>query len=318
MKLAYPVVLDGDGGPAWGYRTVAAGLRGALEAAGVEWDGEAPVALHVTPPHLFAPLPGRRNVLLTMVEFDQVAPELCWAIAQADLVLVPSEHNRVALKHAGLRRPIRVVPLGLGAAHAAPVPPRPPGPFRFLWVGQAEVRKGWNLVNGAFAEAFRDPRWNVELVMKTIPTAGASRGFTGGSGRIRVIAEAYTDAQLAGLYRACHAFVFPTYGEGWGMPVLEAMAAECLVLAPMHTGLLEFFDDGVGWSLPWHRVRADYGGPVAAYQTDGGALVAALRWATAATAEAVARVTARARARALTFTWAASARELLTMLHAMG
>jgi glycosyltransferase involved in cell wall biosynthesis len=176
------------------------------------------------------------------------------------------------------------------------------------------MRKGPHLVNAAFAAAFRGTA-DVALVMKTVPNSGAAAGFTGATGRVRVIAEAYTDAQMAALYRSAHAFVFPSYGEGWGMPVLEAMAAGCLVLAPTHTGLAEFFDESVGWVLPWHRRPATYGVPVTVYEPDGQALVWALRQALAAPpAGEIARRTARARATALRFTWAASATAVLDAL----
>jgi alpha-1,3-rhamnosyl/mannosyltransferase len=38
------------------------------------------------------------------------------------------------------------------------------------------------------------------------------------------------DALLADLYRACHVFVYPSLDEGFGLPVLEAMASGCVVV----------------------------------------------------------------------------------------
>lgn len=312
MKLAWPVRIGGTGGPTRGYRHVSESLQAALEAEGVTWDDAAPVALHVSPPHLFEPFADRVNVLLTMVETDQQPPDLIWRMNQADVLLVPCRHNATVLRWAGVRCPIRVVPLGMGEAHRVPVPPRPDGPTRLLWVGQASVRKGWHLVAEAFLAAF-PARTDVELVMKTIPTAGAAHGFVQATGRVRVIAEAYSDDEMAALYRSAHVFVFPSYGEGWGLPVLEAMAAECLVLAPVHTGLETFFDAGVGVVLPWHRQAARYGVPVSVYAPDGEALVAAMQRAVGMHA-ATAGLRARARARALTFTWAQTARRVLAAL----
>jgi glycosyltransferase involved in cell wall biosynthesis len=304
--------VGGTGGPTRGYRTVSENLRAALTEAGVEWTEDAATWLHVCPPHLYTGEPGRVNALLTMFESDQVPPDLVWRVSQADVLLVPCEHNRTVLKWAGYRKPIRVVPLAMADAHAVDVPLRPDGPFRFLWVGQPSSRKGPHLVNDAFREAFAG-RESVELVMKTVPNAGAHAGFETGVGRVRVIARAYTDAEMAALYRSAHAFVFPSYGEGWGLPVLEAMAAGCLVLAPVHTGIADFFDPTVGWALPWHRVAARYGVPVSAYEVDAPALVDGLRRARDAW-PLTAGVRARARRRALTFTWTQTARRVLDAL----
>lgn len=313
MKLTWPVRIGGTGGPTRGYRHVSEALQSALTACGVEWETDAPVWLHVSPPHLFEAEPGRVNVLLTMTEVDQQPPDLIWRMNQADMLLVPCTHNQTVLRWAGVRRPIRVVPLAMGDAHRAPVGPRPAGPFRFLWVGQANVRKGWHLVAAAFAAALPD-RPSVELVMKTVPSAGADHGFTRAGGRVRIIADAYTDAEMAALYRSASAFVFPSYGEGWGLPVLEAMAAECLVLAPSHTGLATFFDASVGWVLPWHRTGARYGVSVTAYESDHAELARLMRLAATASPMTTAALRARARARALTFTWADTARRVLAAL----
>jgi glycosyltransferase involved in cell wall biosynthesis len=312
MKLHWPVTISGTGGPTRGYRGVSESLRAALEAAGVEWSEDAPIWLHVCPPHIFEPEPGRINVLLSMLETDQNPPDLIWRMGLADLLIVPCEHNRTVLKWAGYRKPIRVVPLAVGDAHLVDVGPRPDGPFRILWVGQANVRKGPHLVNDAFRDAFGD-RDAVQLVMKTVPTAGAAAGFETGVGRVQIIARPYTDAEMAALYRSAHAFVFPSYGEGWGLPVLEAMAAECLVLAPVHTGLADFFDARVGWPLAWHRTPARYGVAVSAYEVDAPALVLRLRRALECW-PLMGGLRARARARALTFTWIQTARRVLDAL----
>ena len=45
---------------------------------------------------------------------------------------------------------------------------------------------------------------------------------------------------MAALYRRAHAFVLPTRGEGWCLPLLEAMVAGVPSVATAWSGLLEF------------------------------------------------------------------------------
>jgi glycosyltransferase involved in cell wall biosynthesis len=276
-------------------------IKAALAETGIAWDDSGELALHVTPPHLFEPLPDVPNVLLTMFEADQIPADQVATANRADLVLVPCLHNRTVLRWAGCRRPLAVVPLGLATEHRAAIPDRPVWPVDVLWVGQASIRKGWDLVRSAWTRAFPG-RDDVRLTLKTVPTAGASYGFVTQTGRVRVLAEAWSDAAMADLYRSAHVFVFPSRGEGWGLPVLEAMAAECLVLAPAITGLAEFFDASVGWPLPWARRLAQYGTAVQAYEADADALTVLLRASVTAIA-ATRPLRQRARLRALTYTW---------------
>jgi len=47
------------------------------------------------------------------------------------------------------------------------------------------------------------------------------------------------DAELAALYRACFAFVYPSLYEGFGLPVVEALACGAAVVATGSTSLPE-------------------------------------------------------------------------------
>lgn len=314
MKLSWATDVIGTLAPTYGYRTVQRNLRAALDAQGVTWTHDGPWVLHLTPPHLFEPAEGLANALITMWETDAIPPDLVTRMNTADLVLVPCRANRIAFKQAGVRRPIAVIPFGLEAAHhvAIPADADRSAPIRVLWVSQPSIRKGWEILAHAFLLAFPpgDPT-PVELVLKT-NTNGAPE-FIASTGRVHVIATPYTIEAMVALYRTAHVFAFPSRGEGFGLPVLEAMAAGCLVLAPEIGGLEEFFDARVGSTLPWTRRPARYGTIVRVPEVSPCALAHALRNAVTAWPES-ASIRRRARARALTWTWTRSAEAVLAML----
>lgn len=51
------------------------------------------------------------------------------------------------------------------------------------------------------------------------------------------------------LYKSADAFVLPTRGEGWGLPIAEAMAMSLPVLATNWSGPTAYLDSSVGYPL---------------------------------------------------------------------
>jgi glycosyltransferase involved in cell wall biosynthesis len=59
-----------------------------------------------------------------------------------------------------------------------------------------------------------------------------------------------SDAALAELYRRCAVFCYPSLGEGFGLPVLEAMAAGATVLTSNISSLPEVGGEAVAYADP--------------------------------------------------------------------
>jgi glycosyltransferase involved in cell wall biosynthesis len=177
---------------------------------------------------------------------------------QADLVLCPSQATEQALTAADLALPAtRVVPLGTnlrpppdvdGALKAAGV--RRP---YVLWVGTLEPRKNLGGVVRGFRHAIRTTpggdRYRLYLVgpagwggvsHATADVAGDAVRWLGPRSR----------ADLAALYAGADAFVFPSLGEGFGLPVLEAMACGAPVVTSDRSSLREVAGDAAGLCDP--------------------------------------------------------------------
>jgi glycosyltransferase involved in cell wall biosynthesis len=129
---------------------------------------------------------------------------------------------------------IRVIPYGVGGAFTAPDGPVEHGDY-VLVVSTLEPRK--NLAR--LVEGFR--RADLDGVELRVVGAEGWGGIRVGGDRVRWLGE-ISDAELARQYRgsACAAYV--SLYEGFGLPVLEAMASGTSVVAPSGPPYTEFAD----------------------------------------------------------------------------
>ena len=100
-----------------------------------------------------------------------------------------------------------------------------------LFLGRRDGYKNFDRLLEAFGRASIKNR--VCLVVVGTPwQSGESRRIRdlGLESRVRLVAHP-SDQLLAALYNGALAFIYPSLGEGFGIPLLEAMACETLVLA---------------------------------------------------------------------------------------
>ncbi|EJY56120.1 glycosyl transferase group 1 [Alicyclobacillus hesperidum URH17-3-68] len=122
--------------------------------------------------------------------------------------------------------------------------------FKFLFVGGTIFRKGIDKVLEAYTAAFT-PADDVCLVVKDF---GASSFYAGQTYHEKVlecaldsklpevlyIDDELTPYEMAALYRACDCLVHPYRGEGFGLPILEAMACGIPPVIPDLGPAIEF------------------------------------------------------------------------------
>ncbi len=69
-----------------------------------------------------------------------------------------------------------------------------------------------------------------------------------------MIDDELTDEDVVRLYRSCDALAFPYRGEGFGLPMLEALACGLTVIATAGGAADAFLDDDVAYRVPSTRV----------------------------------------------------------------
>jgi glycosyltransferase involved in cell wall biosynthesis len=254
---------------------------------------------HQWPPNLSRPAAGRL-ALIQPWEFGSLPRDWQDALRDdVDEVWVPSAFTREMYLEAGVEPDrVHVVPNGVDLDTLAPGGPRaelPDASLRLLFVGGTISRKGVDVLLSAYAEAFAG-RDDVLLVIKDLGGQSYYRGMTmaeslrerAGSGalpRVHYLEDELTRAEIAALYRACDVLVHPYRGEGFAMPVLEAMACGLPVVVTAGGPTDEFCPDEACWRVPSER-RFLAEGQVGTLETitppwmlepDHGALVRALR-----------------------------------------
>lgn len=179
-----------------------------------------------------------------------------------DLLTVVSTQTARFLRDAGVITPMAVV--GNGVDHLLGVPaeplPRalPPARFRFLHVSSCFPRKGVDVLLEAYGNAFSSAD-DVALVIKTFPNPHNDvraqlerhRRESPSYPRVEIIEEDWTPGQLAGLYQQCHALVAPSRGEGFGLPIAEAMLYELPVIVTAWGGHRDFCSPETCWLIDY-------------------------------------------------------------------
>ncbi len=160
-------------------------------------------------------------------------------IARADLILTISEATKrdlLDLYDVG-STPVVVTPLGVDPGFAAGGPDPGIGSDYVLFVGRRESYKDFPVLLRALRGLPADIRL---LAVGGGPLTIAEQGLITELGLTdRVVRQDLDDTRLAGAYAHARAFIMPSRYEGFGLPVLEAMAAGTPVIAARAASLPE-------------------------------------------------------------------------------
>lgn len=162
---------------------------------------------------------------------------------------------------------VHVIPLGVNVEQFHPEVPKRSmelsKKFRFLFVGGGLWRKGVDLLLDAYRGAFSS-REDVVLIVKDLP----QQQFYIDQGVGRIIREIQKDpnapeilhmqtvlepGELPGLYTACDCLVHPYRAEGFGLPVLEAMACGVPVITTAGGSTDDFCSSEQVFTIPSRR-----------------------------------------------------------------
>lgn len=272
--------------------------------------------LAVIPPHLLYRFrPTERMAAWTMWETDTLPPRAAEYLNRCGLVLIPSQWGVDCFRANGVTVPMEVVPLGYDPDVFSPRPPDGgPAVCTFGTAGALDeggLRKNVQRVIDLFVKAFPD-RPDVRLKVKITPRSPMVR--THGDPRVEVVHASLAPAALADWYRSLTCYVNASYGEGFGLHLLEAMGCGVPLISTTFSAVGEVFDSAVGYEVGYKLIPAKnkiYSGMWA--DPDDDQLVARMREVLADRATA-ARLGVAAAGRAPAFSWAEAIRKLTAAL----
>jgi GT2 family glycosyltransferase len=213
--------------------------------------------------NVFSRADGDYRIGYTMLEVDGFPDEWVRQANELDEIWVPTTFNRTTFLRSGLRRPVHVMPLGVDTDRFHPAAMRRRGPgevFVFLSVAEWNGRKAIEMLMRVFNETFSRNEPAVLFCKVTcydqaaqVAEQVAAMGLSPRGGRIRILLNRDIPyQQMPMLYRSADCYVSSGHGEGWDLPLTEAMACGLPAIATDWAAHTEYLSEETGYPL---RIR---------------------------------------------------------------
>jgi len=176
-----------------------------------------------------------------------------------DKVITPSSWTANIFADAGLRPDkIAVIPNGYDTKHFNTKNRKENEKYTFVYVGNAQWRKGLNILLQAWSSEFKKHE-NVKLIIKDNPAIYGDYKivpqivklqYDTGCAEIEYVDKQLSEIDMSRLYKSSHTVVHPYRGEGFGMHIQEAMACGCFPLVTGDGPTDEFVKDQLSRITP--------------------------------------------------------------------
>lgn len=204
--------------------------------------------------------PSVTRIALTQFETDTIPFRHIERVNQAQHLIVTSSFQPRIWRKAGLKIPIDVMTPGIDV-DAFPFVERPSdGPFKVLILGALSSRKN---VPGAIrifqAASKGDPAWQLTVKSRGGKMLPEEYELISADPRITLFEGDLNDAGVRQLYESHHCLLWPSKGEGVGLPPMEAMASGMEVVIADNSGMQDFVSSSWCWPIKTDHMESAAG-----------------------------------------------------------
>lgn len=220
---------------------------------------ENTICLNLVPPPALA-FWGKYTILYTTLESRTVHPGFLRRCLQYDEIWVPCLSNYQSMRLAGIKRSkLKYCPegvdLSLYNSNITPDETYKSDKFTFLFNGDWSFRKGIDILFEAYFKEFSSKE-KVRLLMfsryqgndneKAIQTLLGEyndfkeKFYKADMPQVEFIYFSVPDNRVPGIYACADAFVLPTRGEAWGLPISQAMSRGIPAIVPDWGGQMDY------------------------------------------------------------------------------
>jgi len=175
---------------------------------------------------------------------------------EMEAMFTTCEQNKECFINSGVKVPVYVYHHGINPEKYPYIERPKDNCFAFGTLGRLSVRKGTDLLIKAFKEEFKTEQ-DVALILKSSDAFIPFGEIIQNDERIIIIGEVYSHQQKLDLLKKMDCFVFPSRGEGFGLPPLEAMATGLPCIMTNWSGLKDFGDKKDTLLLDYKLVDAE-------------------------------------------------------------
>lgn len=224
-----------------GYSTAGNNINNSLSEAGfnmTKLDLRADLNLSFASPPNHLMFSGMKNILYSAHETTEISDYWAECLSKGDEVWAPSTWTAEAFSKK-VDKPIHVYPHGVSGKFIPAKRRLNDGKFMFLHLGEPYIRKGGQVALEAFLSEFADNE-DVLFIIKAYEH-GHTIEVEDETGKlvapekihknVKVIRDSLSFSDYLKLLHNTHCLIYPSWGEGFGMMPLEAMASGMPVIS---------------------------------------------------------------------------------------